>query len=84
MGGGHLTPLTEITLMMADTVELVCSEIYACLVPRTMTDAHEIAKKEAVATCTIREARALSLSLLPIVTVYETGVHHFDPESMLQ
>jgi len=23
-------------------------------------------------------------SLLPIATVYETGVHHFDPESMLQ
>ena len=23
-------------------------------------------------------------SLLPIVTVYETGVYHFDPESMLQ
>jgi hypothetical protein len=83
MGAGTFTPLLpQITLMMAGTAELGCSEMYVvCSFGATNDDIRTRKGQESNGHLHVTRGKG---PLLPIVTAYVTGVHHFDPESMLQ
>jgi hypothetical protein len=81
LGGGHLTPSPKLRLRWQVLLSLA--------VPRCMLVwCHEIwqshTKKPRKQWPLARYERQSLDLCFPIVTVYETGVHHFDPESMLQ